>query len=169
MFFLNNIEVSHTDSQKHLCLVHDDKLTFKKHIKDKLNKAYFGVGKIKILRDILSRDSLVTIHKAFIRQHLDYGAVIYDQPNNDLFTNKREQLRYKTCLTITGAIQRTLHSCLYNEIGIESLSSARWCRKPCAIYKLLSTQCSKYFFDIIPSSESFYDAREAGTFFQLQN
>ena len=28
-------------------LVLDNKLTFKKHIKDKLNKAYFGVGKIK--------------------------------------------------------------------------------------------------------------------------
>ena len=42
--FYNNIEVSRTDSQKHLGLVLDNKLTFKKHIKDKLNKAYFGAG-----------------------------------------------------------------------------------------------------------------------------
>ena len=61
----------------------DNKLTFKKHIKDKLNKAYFGVDKIKILRDGLSRDCLVTIYKSVIRKHLYYGAVIYDQPNND--------------------------------------------------------------------------------------
>ena len=33
----------------------------------------------------------------------------------------------------------------------------RWCRKLCAINKLLSTQCPKYLFDIRPSSESFYD------------
>ena len=41
----NKIEVSRMDSQKHLDLVLDNKLTFKKHIKDKLNKVYFGVGK----------------------------------------------------------------------------------------------------------------------------
>ena len=125
-----------------------------------LNKAYFGVDMIKILRDGLSRDCLVTIYKSVIRKHLYYGAVIYDQPNNDQFTDKTEQLQYKTCLAIIGAIQGTLHNCLYNEIGIESLSSARWCRKLCAIYKLLSTQCPKYVLDIIPSSKSFYDTRE---------
>ena len=60
--FYNNVEVSRTDFQNHLGLVLDNNLTFKKHIKDKLNKAYFGVGKIKRLRDILPRDSLVTLY-----------------------------------------------------------------------------------------------------------
>ena len=129
-------------------LVLDNKLTFKKHVKDKLNKAYFGVGKIKRLRDILPRDSLVTIHKSFIRPHLDYGDVIYDIPNNDLFSDMIEQLQYKACLAIAGAIQGTSQECLYNELGLESLSSRRWCRKLCAIYKLLSTQCPKYLFNI---------------------
>ena len=73
-------------------LVLDNKLTFKKHIKDKLNKAYFGVGKIKRLCDILPRNYLVTIYKSFIRPHLDYRDVIYDQPN-DLFSGKIEQLQ----------------------------------------------------------------------------
>ena len=45
--FYNNIEFSRTDPQKHLGLVLDKKLTFKKNIKDKLNEVYFGVGKIK--------------------------------------------------------------------------------------------------------------------------
>ena len=71
--FYNNVEVSRTDSQKHLVLVLDNKLTFKKHIKDKLNKAYFGVSKIKRLHDILPCNSLVTTYKSFIRPHLDYG------------------------------------------------------------------------------------------------
>ena len=102
--FYSNIEVSRTDSQKHLRLVFDNKLTFKKHIKDKLNKAYFGVVKIKKLRDILPCDSVVTIYKPFVRPHLDYGDVIYDQPNNDSFTDKIERLKYKACLPITGAI-----------------------------------------------------------------
>ena len=140
-------------------LVLDNKLAFKKLFKDKLNKAYFGVGKIKRLRDILLRDSLVTIYKSLIPPHLDYGDY-YDQPNNDSFSDKIEQLQYKACLAITGAIQGTSRECLYNELGLESLSSRRWCRKLCAIYKLLSTQCPNYLFDIISSSESFYDTRK---------
>ena len=156
----DNIEVSRTDSQKHLGLFLDNKLTFKKHVKDKLNKAYFGVGKIKRIRDILPRDSLVTIYKLFIRPHLDYGDVIYDQPNNYSFSDKIEQLQYKARLAITGAIQETSRERLYNELVPESLSSRRWCRKLCAIYKLLSTQCPKDLFNIILSSERFYDTRK---------
>ena len=125
-----------------------------------MNKAYFGVGKTKILRDILPPDSLVNIYKSFVRPHLDYGNVICDQPNNDSFSDKIEQLQYKAYLAITGAIQGTSRKCLYNELGLESLRSRRWCRKLCAIYKLLSAQCSNYLFDIIPSSESFYDTRK---------
>ena len=53
-----------------------------------------------------------------------------------------------------------LTECLYNELGLESLCSRRWRRKLCAIYKLLSTQCPKYIFDITPSSERFYDTRK---------
>ena len=102
-------------------LVLDNKLTFKKHIKDKLNKAYFGVGKTKRHRNILPRDSLVIIYKSFIRPHLNYGDVIYDQPNNDSFTDKIEQLQYKAYLAITGAIQGTSREFLYNELGLESL------------------------------------------------
>ena len=137
--FYNNVEVSRTDSQKHLGLVLDKKLTFKKHIKHKLTKAYFSVGKIKRLYDILPHDSLVTIYKSFIRPPLGYRDVIYDRSNNDSFSDKIEQLQYKACLAITGAIQGTSRECLYNELGIESLSSRSWCRKLRAIYKLLST------------------------------
>ena len=148
-----------------LGLVLDNKFTFKKHIKEKLNKAYFGVGEIKRLCDIFPCDSLVAIYKSFSRFYLDYGDVIYDQPNHDSFSDKIEPLQYKAYLTIAGAIQGTSRECLYNEVGLGSVSSRRWCRKLCAIYKLLSAQCPRYLFDIIPSSESFYGTRKKQRFF----
>ena len=77
---------------------------------------------------------------------MDYGDVIYDQPNNDSFSDKIEQLQNKACLAITGAIQRTSRECLYNELGLENFSSRRWCRKLCGNCKLLSIQCPKYLF-----------------------
>ena len=73
-------------------------------------------------------------------QLLDYDDVIYDQPSNDLFSDKIEQLQYAG-LAIAGASEGTSHECLYNELRLESLSSRRCCRKLCAIYKLSSTQC----------------------------
>ena len=108
----------------------------------------------------MPRDSLVTIYISVIRPYLDYGDVIYDRPNNDSVSDKIEQLQYKACVAITRTIQRTSRECLYHEIGHESLSSRRWCRKLCAIFKLLSTQCPKYLFDIISSSKRFYDTRK---------
>ena len=90
-----------------------------------MNKVYFGAGKIKTFRDILPRDSLVTIYKSFMRPHLDYGDVIYDQPSNDLFSDKIEQLQYKACLAIAGAIEGTLGECLYNDLELEIFSSRR--------------------------------------------
>ena len=96
-------------------------VTFKKHVKDKLNKAYIGVGKIKRFPAILPRDSLVIIYKSFIRPHLDYSDVIYGQPNNDSFSDKIEQLQNKVCLVTTRAIQGTSRECVYNELGLEVL------------------------------------------------
>ena len=77
---------------------------------------------------------------------MDYGDVTYDQPNNDSFSDKIGQLQYKACLAITGAIQETSRECLYNKLGLESLSSRRWWRKLCAIYELLSTQMPYVIF-----------------------
>ena len=57
-----------------------------------------------------------------VRPHLEYGDVIYDQRNNDLFTNKIDQLQYKPCQEIPGAMQGTSHECSYNELNLRSLS-----------------------------------------------
>ena len=37
--------------------------------------------------------------------HLDYGDIIYDQPNNQDFSNKLEVVQYNAALAITGAIR----------------------------------------------------------------
>ena len=44
-----------------------------------------GICIIKTLSNVLPRKSLITIYKSFVRPHLDYGDLIYDQPNNESF------------------------------------------------------------------------------------
>ena len=54
-----------------------------------------------------------------------YCDIIYDQPNNQVFSNKLEALQYITALAITGAIRGTSKTKIYQELGLESLKSGR--------------------------------------------
>ena len=76
----------------------DKKLSYNDHVKEKLNKAYKGIGVIRKLSPYLSRQSLLTIYKMHVRPHLDYGDIIYDQPGNELSV-KRLNL-YSTTLPL---------------------------------------------------------------------
>ena len=41
---------------------------------------------------ILSRKSLLTIYKSFVRPDLDYADIIYDKPLNELLKSKIEMV-----------------------------------------------------------------------------
>ena len=100
----------------------DEKLTFAHHLNEKISKANRGIGLIKRLYSYLPRKSLLNIYKSFIRPHLDYGDVIYNQPHNDTFCKMIESVQYNAALAITGAIKGFSRERLYQELGLESLS-----------------------------------------------
>ena len=66
---------------------------------------------------MLPRQVLVTIYKAFIRRHLDYGDVLYDQAFNNSFDAKMESTQYNACLAVTGAIPGSSREKIYQELG----------------------------------------------------
>ena len=66
---------------------------------------------------------------SFVRLHLGYGDVLYDQPNNESLCQKIESAQYNATLTITSAIKGTSQMKLYNELGLEYLKFRRWFRK----------------------------------------
>ena len=84
---------------------------------------------MKRLSLILSRKSLLTIYKSFVRSNLDYAVIIYDKPFNESFKRKIEMVQYKAALVITGAIKGTSRDRLYQELGLESLEDRRWSRR----------------------------------------
>ena len=55
----------------------------------------------------MPRKSLLTIYKAFLRPLIDYGDIIYDQPQIESFCDKIESVQCKATLAITGAMQGT--------------------------------------------------------------
>ena len=148
---LNNSTIHQISSQKHLRIHLDEELTFKHHINEKINKANKGIGIIRKLNNILPRSVLLTIYRSFVRPHLEYDDVMYDQPENESFSSKIESVQYNASLVITGAIKETSSKKLYQEIGLESLRSRRWLRRMCYFYKLIKTQKPLYLFNLIPA------------------
>ena len=132
----------------------DEKLNFSQHINIKISKANKGIGIIERLSHILPRTSLLTIYKSFIRPHLDYWEVTYDQPNDESFCTKIERIQYNAALAITGAIRATSQIKLYKELGLESL---RWL---CTFFKIKICGKPKYLLNKIPSSQTHYNARD---------
>ena len=97
---LNNNNVLQTSSQKHLGVTLDVKLTFDKHLSNVLNKVNKIIGLSRKLQTLLSRSTLITIYKAFVRPHLDYGYILFDQTDNSSFDKKLESMQYNGCLNI---------------------------------------------------------------------
>ena len=86
--------------------------------------------------------------KVLARSHLDYCDIIYHVPaRQDQFgvtlsylMEKVERIQYQAALAITGAWQGSNRSKLYDELGWESLSDRRWCRRILKLYKILCNQ-----------------------------
>ena len=95
----------------------DVKLTFEEHLKKIFNKTNKTIGLLKKFSNLLPRQALVTIYKAFNRPHLDYSDVLYDQTFNNSLHAKMKSIQYNACLAITGTIRGTSKEKLYQELG----------------------------------------------------
>ena len=107
-------------------------MNFKSHIDKVLTKASKGIAVIKRLRNSLPRKSFLTIYKAIIRPHLDYGNILYDEPDNATFCQKIEFFQYKAALAITRLF---------------------------CMYKIINIGIPKYLTDLIPKRETSYNIR----------
>ena len=70
--YFNGIEVKRVSDHKHLGLTLDSKLSFVKHINEKISLARKGIGIIKHLASYLPLKSSEQIYKMHARPHLDF-------------------------------------------------------------------------------------------------
>ena len=83
----------------------DLKLDFKEHIQNEFNRISKTIGLLRKLQKTLPRPPLIATYKSFIRSHLDYGGIIYDQAYVS-FDQKLESIQHVT-VAITGVIRWT--------------------------------------------------------------
>ena len=148
--FFNSIPVSCVSFQKHLGIYLDEKLNFNHNIKENMTKAMKEIGVFKRLSKMLPWNSLFIICKSFVRHHLEYRDILYDQPNNKCLCKKMRL--FNTMLVWPLTVPSKAHLKLNNELGLESFEFRRWFRKLCLFYKIKKNGLPEYLFNMIPQS-----------------
>ena len=115
------------------------------------------------------------MYKALVRSHLDYCDIIYHIPSHqsqpplgvtlNLQMKKVERIQYQAALAISGVWRGSSCSKLYEELGCETLSNRRMCRRILQIHKIsgnktpsylpIAEPCSMETFEIICKSNRF--------------
>ena len=95
--------------------------------------------------------------KAFVCSLLDYCDVIYHIPpllhqaplgvTLNSFMEKVERVQYQAALAITASWNGSSRIKLYDELGWESLSDRRRCRRVLQIHKISNNQTPSYLKD----------------------
>ena len=152
--FYNKNVVLQTSLQKHLGMLLDTKLNFGEHLKTIFQKINKNIGVLRKFETLPLKTPLIIIYKSFVRRHLDYGDMIYDQTFNMSFQQKMETIQYNAALAITGAIRGSFREKQYQELGLETLQQRSWGRKFCCFYKILKSQSPEYLYLIIPIHNS---------------
>ena len=110
--FSNN-SVQQVQFQKHLGVYLDGKLDFRQYFQNMFKKINKTISLLRKLQSILPRAPLITIYKPFVRPHLDYGDILYDQRFNNSFHKRLESIQYNAVLAITGAVRAISREKLY--------------------------------------------------------
>ena len=89
-----------------------------------------------------------------MRTLIDYGEIIYDQPQNESFCEKLESVQYKAALAITGAMQGTSRDKVYQELGLETLKCGRWYKRLSCMFTIMKKEVPNYLINLIPKCEA---------------
>ena len=81
----NNINGIQATSQKHLGTIFNTRLSFEKHLEIVLCKINKTIGLICKLQNLLPKSALITLYKASVPPHLDFGHIFYNQALNASF------------------------------------------------------------------------------------
>ena len=100
MLDFNEVPVARETSTKHLAIILDDRLIFRKHIQEAITNAKKGIALMKFLSKYVTPVVLDKTYKMYVRPHLDYVDVIYDNQLVDMM-NSLESIQYQAGLSDT--------------------------------------------------------------------
>ena len=88
------------------------------------------------LQSVLPRISLLTVCKSFIRPHLDYGDVVYDQPSNDAFLKKTQNCPEQCSFSNYGSNKRYISQKIVSRFKVRISSTNKMYGTPLPILQI---------------------------------
>ena len=160
----NGSPVSRVKEHKHLGLTLTPSLSFEKHLIEKEKKSKKNIGIIKHLNKFLPLKTLIRMYKALARSHVDYCDLIYHIPptlhapplGTTLHDHMEsiEKTQYQAALAVTGAWQGTSRIKIYEQLGWESLSDRRMCKRILQLHKIIDGKTPDYLRDKLPMNRN---------------
>ena len=108
----------------------------------------------------LSRRTLPTRYKSFVRNDVDYADIIYGKPWNESFKGEIEMVWYNAAITMTCALKGTSHDKIHQELNLGSVADQRWFRKFIFFHKVVIRLLPAYRQEYL---NSFNDERTDST------
>ena len=139
----NNIPVDRRSSTKHLGVILDERLSFREHVNEAIEKAKKGIALMKFLSNKVSASVLELTYIMYVRPHLDYGDVIYHNQNSNSM-ELLEKVQYQAALLVSKCWKGTSKRKLYNELGWEALAQRRIGRRLTLYYKINNNLAPDY-------------------------
>ena len=157
------MELERQDKVKDLGVWFDERLTFKEHINEKIDKAYMMLGVIKRNFRHLTISTFVLLYKSMVRSHLDYCSSVWaPYMKGDIEALERVQ---KRATKLIPALQHLPYSDRLRACGLTTLNFRRIRGDIIETYKILS---GKYDADVVPFMNNACTFRTRGNDMRLQ-
>ena len=123
-------------------------------------KAKNNIGIINNLTGFYPLRPLTKMYKASVRSHLDYCDIVYHIPpivhhpplgtSLNYLMEKLETIQFQAGHAVTGAWQGSNRVKFYEELGWESLSERRMCKRVLQTHKIVDGRTPSYLHDKMP-------------------
>ena len=140
---MNRSLLEEVTTYKHLGVTFSNDLTWNNHIETIAINAGKCLDILNALKHKLDRSTLEKLYKTFVRSKLEYANVIWDNCSKQM-VDLLEGVQYRAAKIISGAINRTSHNIVYNEMGWETLGERRKRQRLKVMYKTVNHQAPSY-------------------------
>jgi len=145
----DNHVINSVDFHKHLGLTLSCDGTWHNHIQNIIASTNKILGSMKALKFKLHRKTLNQIYLAYLRPHLEYGSIVWD--NCTTYEKELlEKIQYEAARIVTGLTRSVSNTTLINETGWITLEQRRKIQKLILVYKYTRGELPSYLSNLFP-------------------
>ena len=134
---INQVKINQVGNATVLGVEIDDRLSWDSHIDKVAKKVTSGIGAIRKIRDLVDRETLISVYNALINPHFDYCSEVWDTMGVGL-SNRFQKLQNRAARVIMNFSNDIPGPEALNALGWENLVTRRAKTKAKTMYKVLN-------------------------------